>query len=153
MPDVLSAGSSLPSLHSSNRSRATPVHLVVGDVQEEAVGLGDAGRREPLGDVTGAEPGAVRAVEVHRDVGQPGEDMHCVVQHVEPVGCGSGGIGIGRLAPLERVRAVGAAVRVVERDDPQSVRLEDHDRRRVPDAGREAVDPRLVLGGRGRSAG
>ena len=43
--------------------------LVVGDVEEEAVRLGHSRLIEALGDVPGAEPGAVGSVEVRRDPG------------------------------------------------------------------------------------
>ena len=81
-----------------------------------------------------AQPGAVGAVEVGRHVGQVGEGVDGVVEHGEPVGRRRGRVGLGRLAPLEGVGPVGAAVGVVPRDDAQPVRLEDHDRRAVADA-------------------
>ena len=121
--------------------------LVVGRVEVEPVRPLHAGLEQPVGDLADVEPGGAGAVEVDRHLGPGLERVHRVVELQVPLGRRRRRVKFGRLAPL------GVAVqRGVVRDDSDAVRLQDHGRGPVADAGGEAVDPRPVGRGVGRPA-
>jgi hypothetical protein len=97
--------------------------IVVGHIQREPIGLTDIGRSEAARHLASRHPVRVARIQVH-PVALRLEGLDGVRQHLQP--CLSLGVAAAAVQPSERVR------------------LQDHDRRPVTEAGGEPADPLLV---------